>query len=115
MRVPGSDLAEPIDEDDGYKWRAFAAIAISFVTMVMSISMVFVALSSIAAEYGVTLRAVSWVVIVQALTITALMLPMGRLADIIGRRRVHLIGLSLFAGGSICCAFAPTLGTLLVA
>lgn len=115
MRVPGTDLAETVDHDDGYKWRAFAAIAISFVTMVMSISMVFVALSAIAAEYGVTLRAVSWVVIVQALTITALMLPMGRLADIIGRRRVHLIGLGLFAGGSIGCALAPSLGTLLAA
>lgn len=110
-RIPGATEMS----DDAYKWRAFTAIAISFVTMVMSMSMVFVALSSIAEEFGVTLRAVSWVVIVQALTITALMLPMGRLADIIGRRRVHLLGLVLFAGGSIACALAPTFATLLVA
>lgn len=116
MRELGAGLVEGrVEGDDGYKWRAFMAIAVSFVTMVMSISMVFVALSAIAAEYGVTLRAVSWVVIVQALTITALMLPMGRLADIIGRRRVHLIGLALFGLGSVCCALAPTFGTLLAA
>src|SRR5687768_13110375 len=103
------------DRDDGYKWRAFTAVAISFVTIVMSMSMVFVALSAIASEFDVTLRAVSWVVIVQALTVTALMLPMGRLADIIGRRRVHLLGLTLFAIGSLGCALSPTFEVLLVA
>ena len=86
--------------DDAYKWKAFAAIAISFTTMVMSMQMAFVALSAIAEDYGITLRSVTWVVIAQALTISALMLPMGRFADIIGRKRVHLIGLVLFAAGA---------------
>jgi EmrB/QacA subfamily drug resistance transporter len=99
--------------DDSYKWKAFAAVAISFFTMVMSMSMVFVALSAIADDFGVTLRAASWVVIAQALTISALMLPMGRLADIIGRKRVHLIGLGLFAGGAAFTALAPTFGILI--
>ena len=93
--------------NDGYKWRAFVAIAISFVTMVMSsASMNFVALSAIAEEYGETLRRcpgghrpgahhhrphapTAWV------------------ADIIGRRKVHLVGLALFASGTIACALAP--------
>ena len=101
--------------DDGYKWKAFGAIAISFTTMVMSMSMVFIALSAIAEDYGVTLRAVTWVVIAQALTISALMMPMGRLADIIGRKKVHLIGLVLFAAGAIFTAFAPTFGILILA
>jgi MFS family permease len=82
--------------------------------MVMSMSMVFVALESIADDFGVTLRAVSWVVIAQALTISALMMPMGRMADIIGRKRVHLIGLVFFAGGAIFTALAPAFGLLIV-
>ena len=53
---------------DRHKWAAFGAIAISFVTMVISVTMVFVALSDIADDFGVTLRAVSWVVVAQALT-----------------------------------------------
>ena len=57
--------------DDGHKWRAFGVIAISLVTMVLSMSMVFVALAAIANDFGVTLGAVSWVVITQALTICA--------------------------------------------
>ena len=101
--------------DDSYKWKAFVAIAIAFVTQVMSISMVFVALSSIADDFGVTLRAVSWVVVAQALTISALMMPMGRLADIVGWRRVHLGGLLLFGGGAVLTALAPTFGLLILA
>ena len=99
--------------DTGGKWLAFSAIGISFVTMVMSMSMVFVALSAIADDFGVTLRAVTWVVIAQALTISALMLPMGRLADIVGWRRTHLTGLGFFALGALLTALAPTFGLLI--
>ena len=103
------------DPRDSYKWKAFAAIGISFTTQVLSMSMVFVALSSIADDFGVTLRAVTWVVVAQALTISALMMPMGRLADIVGWRRIHLSGLVLFGGGALLTAFAPTFGLLIAA
>ena len=83
--------------------------------MVASMSMVFVGLSEIADHFEVTLRSVSWVVIAQGLTISALMMPMGRLADIIGRRKVHLIGLVLFGGGAVFTALAPTFGLLITA
>jgi EmrB/QacA subfamily drug resistance transporter len=112
---PSSDAPAPAVDDDGYKWRAFTAVAMSFVTMVMSTTMLFVALSSIADTFGVTLRQVSWVVIAQSLTISALMIPMGKLADLIGRRRVHLIGLAIFITGSLAAAAAPSLQLLVVA
>lgn len=83
--------------------------------MVASQSMIFVALSQIAEDFNVTLRSVSWVVIAQGLTISALMMPMGRLADIIGRKKVHLIGLVLFASGSVFTAVAPSFGLLIMA
>ena len=108
-------MKPPIERDYSYKWTAFTAIGISFVTQVLSQSMVFVALAAIADDFGVTLRAVSWVVVAQALTISALMMPAGRLADIIGWRRVHLTGLVVFAGGALCVALAPTFGLLIAA
>ena len=77
--------------------------------------MVFIALIQIAETFGVTLRSASWVVIAQGLTISAFMLPMGRMADIIGRKKVHLMGLVLFGGGSVFTALAPTFGLLIVA
>lgn len=96
-----------------HKWRAFVAIAISFVVMVFSMTMVFVSMDAIAEDFGVTLRAVSWVVIAQSLVISALMLPMGRVADIVGRRKVHLSGLVLFFAGSLFVALAPTFETMI--
>ncbi len=114
-RQPPGSANAPLPPVGNYKWKAFAAIGVSFFTQVMSMSMVFVALSSIADDFGVTLRAVSWVVIAQALTISALMMPMGRLADMVGRRRIHLIGLACFGGGAMLVALAPTFNLLIAA
>jgi MFS family permease len=94
-------------------WIPFTAIGIALVTMVASMTMTGVALSEIADHYGVTLRSVAWVIIVQGLTITALMMPMGRLGDIIGRRKVHLAGLVIFAAGSVLTATAPGFSVLI--
>ncbi|MBM4416295.1 MAG: MFS transporter [Chloroflexi bacterium] len=115
MHTPPAHPAAAPAADPRYKWKAFIAIAIAFVTQVTSMSMVFVALSSIADDYGVTLRAVAWVVVAQALTISALMMPMGRLADIIGWKRVHLGGLALFGSGALLTAVAPTFAVLILA
>ncbi len=112
--TPPQPTNQPV-ASDSYKWKAFTAIGISFVTMVASQSMIFVALSQIAEDFNVTLRSVSWVVIAQGLTISALMMPMGRLADIIGRKKVHLIGLVLFASGSVLTAVVPSFGLLIMA
>jgi len=100
--------------DDPYRWRAFWAIALSLFTMVMSFSIVFIALPAIAHDFGVTLREVSWVIIAQSLTISAFMLPLGRVSDITGRKKFHLVGLVFFGGGALLTAFAPTFALLLV-
>lgn len=94
-------------------WIPFTAIGISLVTMVASMSMTTVALSDIADHFGVTLGSVSWVIIIQGLTITALMMPMGRLGDIIGRKKVHLAGLAMFAVGTVITANAPGFDVLI--
>lgn len=113
--APSAPPATPTPPPQVDTRKAFTAVAISFVTMVFSMSMVFVALAAIAEDFGVTLRAVSWVVIIQSLVISALMMPLGRVADIVGRRKVHLVGLVLFAVGSLCVALAPTFGLMLAA
>lgn len=97
------------------RWRAFSAIGVAFVSNVIAMSMIFVALPSIADDFGISLRTVAWVVIAQSLTISSLMLPMGRVADIIGRKRMHLMGLGLFGLGSVAVAMAPTFGLLIAA
>lgn len=97
------------------KWQAYLAIALSFVTVVMSTAMVFLLLSTIADDFGVTLRAVGWVVIIESLVISALLLPLGGLADGIGRRRMYLWGLFIFGVGAVCTGLAPTFAILIFA
>jgi len=78
-------------------------------------AMSFLVLPSISEDFGVTLRAVGWFVIVDALVVSALLLPMGALADAMGRRRVLLAGLTVFGTGAVLTGLAPTFGLLIAA
>ncbi len=100
---------------DNYKWKAFASTAMVLFVMVMDFSVTFLALPTIADEFEVTLRAVTWVAIASSLTVTAIMLPLGRLADITGRKKFLLAGIVLFAVGASLAAVAPSLAMLILA
>ncbi len=110
----GPPAGASTDGDDNYKWVAYAAIGSFFVTAVLGLTMVFVALPAMADDFGVTLKAASWIVIAPSLTISALLLPFGRMADLVGRRRVHLAGLALFAIGAALTALSTNFTMLLV-
>lgn len=97
------------------KWRAFGAIALAYITIVLSTSMAFLLLPAIAEDFDVTLRAVGWVVIVESLIVSALLLPMGSVADAFGRRRVLLAGMTIFGAGTLLTGFATTFTFLIVA
>ncbi len=98
---------------DNYKWKAFWTVGLALFVMVMDFSITFLALSTIADEFEVTLRAVTWVAIASSLTVSAVMLPLGRVADLTGRKRFHIIGMILFVAGSVLAAAAPSLGVLI--
>jgi EmrB/QacA subfamily drug resistance transporter len=60
-----------------------------------------------------SLATLSWVINAYAVVFAALLMPAGRYADAVGRRRVFLFGTSLFAGSSMICAAAPTAEVLI--
>ncbi len=98
-----------------YKWLAFAAIAVGgFTYTVVEIGIV-VALPTIAEHFSARLPTVQWAVAGYALTISALLLPMGRLADIIGLRKVYLGGLAIFVLASALGGLATNMTTLISA
>ena len=85
-----------------YRWWAFAAIGFGTFTSVADHGSVLVALPSISEHFRTDLPTSQWVVIGYALTISALLMPMGRLSDIIGRKRVYVAGFAIFVvGGAI--------------
>ena len=93
-------LLAPIRRID-YKWLALPAIAVGTFTSVVDHGNVIVALPSIADHVGTDLPTTQWIVIGYALTISALLLPMGRLSDILGRKRVYIAGFVIFIVGGL--------------
>jgi EmrB/QacA subfamily drug resistance transporter len=73
------------------------------------------ALPSIARTFAASFQAAQWVVISYLLTITALVVAVGRLGDVLGRRRLLLVGTTIFAAGSLLCGVAPRLELLIAA
>jgi EmrB/QacA subfamily drug resistance transporter len=90
-----------------YKWWAFGAITIGTFSSVVDYGSVNIALPSIANHFSADIPTVQWVVIGFTLTISALLLPMGRLADLMGLKRVYLWGsLALIVGAALAGASA---------
>jgi len=73
-----------------------------------------VALPTIAVELHATIQTLQWTIGAYALVLASLLLLSGSLADRFGRKRVFLIGLTVFLTGSLLCGFAPTDGWLIV-
>ncbi|WP_374568126.1 MFS transporter [Ideonella sp.] len=81
----------------------------------LGISIANVALPTLAQAFGASFQQVQWIVLAYLLAITTLIVSVGRLGDLVGRRRLLLAGLGLFTLASALCGAAPTLGLLLAA
>ena len=93
--------------------RALAALALSMLLPSLGISIPNVALPTFAEVFSASFQAVQWVVVVYLLAITVLVVSAGRLGDIMGHRRVLLVGILCFTAASLLCAVAPTLWLLI--
>ena len=97
-----------------YKYWAFGAIAIGQFASVVDHGSVNIALPTIADRFETDIPTVQWVVIAYALTISALLLPMGKLADMVGYKRIYIIGLLVLIAGAALAGWSPNLPTLIV-
>ena len=89
-------MLQAIRQSSNYKWWAFGTIAIGTFISVADTGSVMVALPNIEGHFNTDLPTVQWVVVGYALAISVLLLPMGRLGDIAGRKRVYLGGFAIF-------------------
>jgi EmrB/QacA subfamily drug resistance transporter len=97
------------------RWRVFPVLALGTVMATLDISVVNIALPTLTRTFGVSITTIAWVVLAYVLTITGLLLALGRIADRIGRRRVYGAGLVVFTLASVACAAAPSAGALIAA
>jgi EmrB/QacA subfamily drug resistance transporter len=83
--------------------------------VVIDISAVNVAFPSIEEDLTTDRATLSWIISGYNIMVGALLMPSGRLADSVGRKRVFLPGVALFGLGSLLCGVAPSVGFLIVA
>jgi EmrB/QacA subfamily drug resistance transporter len=85
---------------------ALVAVCLGTFMLTIDVMIVIVALPSIHAALHTSLSDEQWTIDAYSLSLAALLLPMGSLADILGRRRVFAAGLALFTGSSLLCGIA---------
>src|SRR5207244_9103425 len=86
------------------RWRAFAVLAVSYFMTIVDLTIVNVALPTIGRKLHFSETNLQWVVTAYGLTFGGFLLLGGRAADLLGRRRVMMIGLALFTAASLACA-----------
>ena len=96
------------------KWVTLAAVTFGLFMIMLDNTVVNVALPSIQRDLGVGLSQLEWIVTGYALTFAALMLTGGKLADLLGRRLIFVVGLGVFSVASLACGLADS-GEMLIA
>jgi EmrB/QacA subfamily drug resistance transporter len=89
------------------KWWTLAAVAFGLFMIMLDNTVVNVALPSIQRDLGARLSELEWIVTGYALMFAALMLVGGKLADLLGRRLIFVVGLAIFTLSSLACGLAP--------
>lgn len=90
------------------KWWTLVAVAAGIFMLLLDITIVNVALPDIEHSLDASLADLQWVIDAYALTLAALLLTAGSMADRYGRRRVFAIGIVIFTAGSLLCGLAPS-------
>ncbi len=99
--------------DDRSRWIALVALCAGFLMIILDQTIVNVALPSIQNDLHFSQSNLAWVVNAYLIAFGGLLLLVGRLGDLIGRRRIFLAGLALFTTASMLCGLSQSQGLLI--
>jgi EmrB/QacA subfamily drug resistance transporter len=98
------------------RWKVLTITSVGLFMASLDLFIVNIAFPDMAKDFsGASLPSLSWVLNAYTIVFAALLVPAGRIADRVGRKRVFVSGLLLFAAASALCALAPSLGVLVAA
>lgn len=95
------------------KWLVLAAVTVGLFLGAVDGSIVNIALPTLVHEFNTDFPTIQWVVLSFLLGLTTLMLSVGRLADMLGKKHIFAWGLALFTAASVLCGLAPTVWALI--
>ncbi len=96
------------------RWSALALIVTAQFMVILDVAIVNVALPSIKLDLGFSATNLQWVISAYAIIFGGALLLGGRLADLVGRRRMFVAGVALFTASSLLCGLAWSEGSLIV-
>jgi len=99
--------------DDRRRWMALYVLCVGMLMIVLDATIVNVALPTIQDDLGFAQNDLAWVVNAYLIAFGGLLLLAGRIGDLIGQRRIFLIGLGVFTAASLLCALAQSQGVLI--
>jgi EmrB/QacA subfamily drug resistance transporter len=111
--VPAMTVQEMNDSRASSKWLALAVLAVAQFMVVLDVTIVNVALPAIQSDLGFSADGLQWVVNAYTLAFGGLLLLGGRAGDLLGRRRLFVVGLALFGAASLAGGFAGSSGMLI--
>ncbi len=95
------------------KWLVLISVSFGVFLATIDSSIVNISLPTFVNELNTTLSSVQWVVLAYLLTITILMPGIGRLADILGKKSLYILGFSIFLTGSLLCGISTRIEWLI--
>src|SRR4249920_2826090 len=95
------------------RWSALALIVVAQFMVILDVAIVNVALPSIEVDLGFSQTSLQWVISAYAIMFGGVLLLGGRLADLLGRRRLFVVGLGVFSISSLLCGLAWSEGSLI--
>ena len=105
MQLHKPDIEPHVDYSR--KWYVLAAVAMGIFLATIDGSIVNVALPTLVNVFQAEFHLVEWVVLSYLLVVTTLMLSVGRLGDMIGKKQLYSLGMIIFTVGSVLCGLAP--------
>ncbi|WCB92214.1 Multidrug resistance protein Stp [Baekduia alba] len=100
--------SSPSSSPDAHKRWTLLAVCLGTFMLLLDVTIVIVALPDIRNSLDASFSDVQWTVDAYSLSLAALLLPAGSLADLYGRRRLFVIGLAVFTVGSLLCGLAQS-------
>lgn len=114
ITAPTEPVVEDLERTGSHRW-ALTSLSLATLLSALGTGIANVGLPTLAHAFGAPFQSVQWVVLAYLLTVTALIVGVGRLGDIVGRRRLLLAGIAVFTLASGVAGLAPTLWLLFAA